>query len=555
MAYPYRMPRLPRTQKNSARAVVARAIAEAARSFPDIDAQPFSMDPLDARDGRLALAIHRTVLQRWLTLDYLLNLFLKKPLRNMEPPLQGVLLTAAAQLLFMDRLPAHAVVDEAVKLARMQVRPGAAGLVNAVLRRISELPDRAVRGKPWSPANDRLPLEDGYVPLRNPCLPAAGEWSDASPANELHDLEKNLAAAASHPVHLVRRWLKEHGPTKTVALCASGLRTPPVIVAMEEGWSGASAEQETGGTDKRSPRSLSVEDGESTAELPLMPLAGLAASAFDTRTTDTSGNNEHWQRTAGGITPADVSGTVSVGVGGDADSPRAALLPHAQPGFLLWQGPHSELTAFLREHPARRVQDPTSASVVAAASALTPKVILDFCAGRGTKTRQLAATFPQAAIIATDTDDDRRAVLGDSFEHQRRVRVVTINEVEAAVKTLAPPPSTAVDLLLLDVPCTNTGVLARRPEARYRFNEASLKSLVKLQRAIVEKSLPLVAPAGHLLYSTCSIDQHENQNQAQWIVERFRCELLHESLTLPGGSGASYHDGGYVALLRLPSSF
>ncbi len=469
-------------KKSSARYVAARAIAEAAGHFPDIDAQPLTGDSLDAREGRLALAIHRTVLQRWLTIEYLLNGYLRKPLRSMEPSLQGVLLTAGAQLLFMDRLPAHAVVDEAVKLARGLVRVGATGLVNAVLRRISELTDAAVRGRSWTPAANRLPLEDGYVPLRDACLPEFEAWENAKVGHDLHDLEKHLAIATSHPAQLVRRWFKEYGVAKTIELTAAGLRMPPIVVVVEEGF----------------------------AESPLVE---------------------------------------------GEETPRWAA--HEQPGFIIWEGGHAQLTPFLRGHPARRVQDVTAAQAGSATASLRPKLILDYCAGRGTKTRHLAALHPEARIIATDTDDDRRGVLHGAFAHEMRVEVVTVSEVSNVIaKTAAAmnePGRAGVDLLLLDVPCTNTGVLARRPEARYRCNEATVKSLIKLQRLIIERSLPLLAPGGHLLYSTCSIDRAENEAQVQAVIAQHQCELLHESLTLPAGVGAAYRDGGYVALLRKPA--
>src|SRR5690606_25577225 len=114
------------------------SIRHAAEHFPNLGAVELNTASLDARDRALALAIHRNVLQRWLTLEHFVNRHARQPLRDMEPAMQAVLLTGAAQLLFMDRLPAHAIVDESVQAARQLVRPKAAGLVNAVLRRVAE---------------------------------------------------------------------------------------------------------------------------------------------------------------------------------------------------------------------------------------------------------------------------------------------------------------------------------------------------------------------------------------------------------------------------------
>ena len=108
-----------------------------------------------------------------------------------------------------------------------------------------------------------------------------------------------------------------------------------------------------------------------------------------------------------------------------------------------------------------------------------------------------------------------------------------------------------VDRLVLDVPCSNTAVLARRPEARYRFSAATIESLAELQRAIIEQTIHLLHPGGHLLYSTCSLEPAENHEQVEWIRRRFAAQLVHQSLTTPSGTGTSYHDGSYHALLRM----
>jgi 16S rRNA (cytosine967-C5)-methyltransferase len=107
------------------------------------------------------------------------------------------------------------------------------------------------------------------------------------------------------------------------------------------------------------------------------------------------------------------------------------------------------------------------------------------------------------------------------------------------------------DLVLLDVPCSNTGVLARRPEARYRYSKEAIASVVRLQREIITVGAKLLKPGGHLLYSTCSLDERENQAQSRWIADEFDATLVKGSLTLPAGRDTSYHDGSYSALLRL----
>jgi 16S rRNA (cytosine967-C5)-methyltransferase len=221
-----------------------------------------------------------------------------------------------------------------------------------------------------------------------------------------------------------------------------------------------------------------------------------------------------------------------------------SLKPHAAAGFACFLGPHADLKRLLRTSPAARVQDPSSAAPVAATASLRPRCIIDFCSGQGTKTRQLAALHPAAAIIATDVHDGRRATLRESVRDLRQVRVAEPHEL-AGFRAQA-------DLLLLDVPCSNTGVLARRIEAKYRYAPATMRELVALQRRIIDDAMPLLAATGHLLYATCSIDPAENALQADWAAQRHGLRLIDSRLQLPAGvpgdGHETYHDGGYYAL-------
>ena len=89
------------------------------------------------------------------------------------------------------------------------------------------------------------------------------------------------------------------------------------------------------------------------------------------------------------------------------------------------------------------------------------------------------------------------------------------------------------------------------PEARYRLNARTLGSVATLQRDIIRQTIPWVAPNGHILYSTCSLEEEENQRQAQWIAKQTKGQILHEHQELPTGTGTTYQDGGYHALIKI----
>ncbi|MFM9144779.1 MAG: transcription antitermination factor NusB [Phycisphaerales bacterium] len=220
-------------------------------------------------------------------------------------------------------------------------------------------------------------------------------------------------------------------------------------------------------------------------------------------------------------------------------------VPHARPGYHVWTDGHESLVAALAAHPGARVQDAASARPVHLSDALRPAVILDACAGRGTKTGQLAELHPQAEVVATDVDGVRLRALAKAFEGHPRVKVTTPEGLRRVVGR--------VDLLVLDVPCSNTGVLPRRPEAKYRFTRARLDSLVRLQRQIVEEHRLMLSPEGAILYATCSLEPTENEQQVAWAAGRTGRTVARQERAepegLPGGPDTAYSDGGFGALL------
>jgi 16S rRNA (cytosine967-C5)-methyltransferase len=148
-------------------------------------------------------------------------------------------------------------------------------------------------------------------------------------------------------------------------------------------------------------------------------------------------------------------------------------------------------------------------------------------------------------IVASDTNPDRIETLRRSIRDER-VRVAEPQELlEYAGRA---------DLVVVDAPCSNTAVLARRVEARYRFVPESLRQLGDMQRQILADALRLPSPAGFLLYSTCSLEPEENQGQREWLSRWHELRLIRDGQCLPrGGPGdppARYRDGAYHAILQ-----
>ena len=184
------------------------------------------------------------------------------------------------------------------------------------------------------------------------------------------------------------------------------------------------------------------------------------------------------------------------------------------------------------------VQDPGTALAVELVDAKPGEVILDACAAPGGKTIQLA--WRGAKVTACEVNPKRRRKLEENL---KRVlgsigSVETIGSLDAAG---------AVGKVLVDAPCSNTGVLRRRPDARWNWSVEKLESLVKLQVEILDQVARLVAPGGALVYSTCSNEPEENDEQVKAFVARhpdFTLDATRESVPFESG-----HDGAFAARL------
>jgi len=136
----------------NARDIVTARIAEQARQFPRLVIDPLDTQHLEARDAALAAAIDHAVMRRWLTLATVIDKQLAQPWDELEPKMQAILLVAAAQLMLLERLPDHAVINESVEWAKRDIRAKAGGMVNAVLRKVAGLRERIVAPDASAPA-------------------------------------------------------------------------------------------------------------------------------------------------------------------------------------------------------------------------------------------------------------------------------------------------------------------------------------------------------------------------------------------------------------------
>jgi 16S rRNA (cytosine967-C5)-methyltransferase len=163
-------------------------------------------------------------------------------------------------------------------------------------------------------------------------------------------------------------------------------------------------------------------------------------------------------------------------------------------------------------------------STAAAPRLLAPQAgetVLDACAAPGGKSALLAELMGnEGRLVACDLDGARLRRLRENLT-RLQVRCAEVHAVDWLADEALPFAAQSFDKILLDVPCSNTGVMRRRVDVRWRLSEAEFDRLIGLQQAMVERCLPLLKPGGRLVYSTCSIDAEENQQQVEGCLRRF----------------------------------
>ncbi|MFZ0035710.1 MAG: transcription antitermination factor NusB [Sedimentisphaerales bacterium] len=193
------------------------------------------------------------------------------------------------------------------------------------------------------------------------------------------------------------------------------------------------------------------------------------------------------------------------------------------------------------------IQDITAAQPLRFLQPKPQWVILDLCAAPGTKTTQLAElTGDKANIVATDIDGERLKKVRENAI-RLGIKSIKITPYENLQKTAA--EIGPFDCILLDVPCSNTGVLAKRPEVRLRIRPQAIAKLTKIQGELLKSAASMIKPKGKICYSTCSILRQENSSIVSGFIKRQPAfSLEKENLILPS-VGTYDFDGGYVAIL------
>jgi len=190
------------------------------------------------------------------------------------------------------------------------------------------------------------------------------------------------------------------------------------------------------------------------------------------------------------------------------------------------------------------LQDP---STLLAPVLLAPQAgenILDACAAPGGKTTFIAQLMNnEGKITASDIEPNRLKLVRENCAR------LGVSNVQMPLPAFINPQSAPLfDRILIDAPCSNTGVMRRRVDLRWRISEAEISRLQKTQLELLNQALPKLKPGGFIVYSTCSLEPEENSETVkQFLTAHQNFTLESERQLLPLADGV---DGAYVAKLK-----
>lgn len=190
-------------------------------------------------------------------------------------------------------------------------------------------------------------------------------------------------------------------------------------------------------------------------------------------------------------------------IDGGAEAEISGLVPEG----ILCGRLGDEPLRFLREGLCQ-AQDESSMLVSHVVAPQPGEFVIDACAAPGGKSLHLAALMRnQGRVVATDIHPHKIQLIEDN---RRRLGIDIVEPFLKDAATLHDTFGKSADRVLVDAPCSGLGVLRRRPDARWR-KEASLKDLPQLQQAILRSAAQCVKPGGVLVYSTCTMEEAENE--------------------------------------------
>ncbi len=193
------------------------------------------------------------------------------------------------------------------------------------------------------------------------------------------------------------------------------------------------------------------------------------------------------------------------------------------------------------------MQDISSMMSVELTAADNPnnEITIDVCAAPGGKSLYMAEKYPEARIISRDLTKYKVSLIEENI---KRLGIKNIKPQVYDATVLDETMIDKADIVIADLPCSGLGVIKRKPDIMYRLKKEDLTELALLQRRILETVHNYVKPGGILMFSTCTINRKENEENTYWFLKNhsdFRLETQRQ--LIPGTDDC---DGFYAAKMK-----
>lgn len=191
------------------------------------------------------------------------------------------------------------------------------------------------------------------------------------------------------------------------------------------------------------------------------------------------------------------------------------------------------------------VQDESAMLVAPSTDAKEGFKILDLCSAPGGKTTHIAELInDKGNVIAFDIHKNKLSLVEENF-NRLGIKSISVAEMDATVFNEGLQDSSEV--VLIDVPCSGLGIIRKKPEIKYSKDLKGIKDIVKIQKKIMSNAAKYVKVGGTLLYSTCTINKEENENNIQWFIKEHP-EYTIEPLFYGNLPNFIYHEGTVTIL-------
>jgi len=192
------------------------------------------------------------------------------------------------------------------------------------------------------------------------------------------------------------------------------------------------------------------------------------------------------------------------------------------------------------------VQDESAMIVAPLLDLKEGETVLDLCSAPGGKTTHIAELLGNTGrVLAFDLHEHKLALVKENAE---RLGFTNIEyNVMDATKLNSDYVSIA-DKILLDVPCSGLGIIRKKPEIKWNKTRQQLKDIIPVQREIMENSWEYLKPEGIMIYSTCTLNKEENEDNVKWFLDKHKDAQI-EKIYVGKNSNFIYSEEGTLTIL------